>query len=129
MDRPVTTLDVRTERPAAGVVVVRAAGEIDLGTLTTWDTALAGALHSPPDVLVADLGGVEFLGSSGIATLVLVHRETAERGVDFRVAGATRPVLRALEATGVVTLLQLYDTVEQAIGRLSQTSTGSDSTP
>ncbi|MBN6040619.1 STAS domain-containing protein [Amycolatopsis sp. 195334CR] len=131
MERTATTLAVRTARPAAGVAVVSAAGEIDLGTLTTWDTALAAALHSPPEVLVADLSAVEFLGSSGIATLVMVQQETAERGVEFRVAGATRAVRRALEATGVGEVLRLYETVELAVhgGALTQTSTGSDSTP
>ena len=126
-----TTLAVRTTSPAEGVVVVSATGAIDLGTLTTWDTALAAALITPPKVLVADLSAVDFLGSSGIATLVLVQQETAERGVRFRVAGATRPVRRALEATGVGEVLRLYETVELAVqsGQLSQTSTGSESTP
>ncbi|AXB42072.1 STAS domain-containing protein [Amycolatopsis albispora] len=129
MERTATTLDVRTTRPAPGVVVVSAAGEIDLGTLTTWDTALAAALLPPPEVLVADLAGVDFLGSSGIATLVLVQQETAERGVDFRVAGASRPVRRAFEATGVGVMLRLYETAELAGRPAAQTSTGSDSTP
>ncbi|MGC7094793.1 STAS domain-containing protein [Amycolatopsis lurida] len=131
MERAATTLAVRTAHPAAGVTVVSADGEIDLGTLTTWDTALAAALLQPPEALVADLSEVSFLGSSGIATLVMVQQETAARGVEFRVAGATHAVRRALEATGVDAVLRLYETVELAVrgGELSQTSTGSDSTP
>jgi anti-anti-sigma factor len=59
-------------RREGAVVVVRAAGDVDITTTPLLDDQLriATALATPPAPVVADLRDVEFFGSNGISVLL-----------------------------------------------------------
>ena len=50
--------------------VVSPAGDIDLGRSPTLRTHLKAAQRDRPDRLIVDLGQVEYMDSSGVATLI-----------------------------------------------------------
>lgn len=57
--------------------MVELAGELDLAGLDDVEPQLEELLHREPQPLVVDLGGVQFLDSSGIAALIrLANRFT-----------------------------------------------------
>jgi anti-sigma B factor antagonist len=104
-------LTVTVTAPGDGVAVLHAAGEIDLLTATALGERLRE--HQVPGnrMLVLDLTEVDFLGSSGLAEIV-----SAAQGSPRLVLVATsRAVLRPLEATGLLTMLTVYDTVDEAV--------------
>lgn len=98
-----------------GVSVVRCSGEIDMSTAPGLHEAVDLLLGHRPPALVIDMGSVQFLGSAGIAVLVATAQAVAQIGSVFAVVATTRAVLRALEVTGVDTMLPLFATVDDAV--------------
>jgi anti-sigma B factor antagonist len=88
--------------------LLRASGEIDILSAPALRTALLPALESA-ELVVLDLSGVSFLGSSGLAVLVEARDHAQQGGHQLRLVCSSRIVLRALEATG---LRDLFDIVE-----------------
>ncbi|OLT48946.1 hypothetical protein BJF85_10790 [Saccharomonospora sp. CUA-673] len=92
-------------------VIVRAKGEVDLGTVAQLTSALDAACDeaSPPLAVVADLGGVTFLASSGLSALVRAHERCEDAGTPLRVIVGNRAVLRGFEVTGLDKLLDIRE--------------------
>jgi anti-sigma B factor antagonist len=94
-------LSISTLRDDSATVVA-ARGEIDLATAAMLAETIAQALDAPdPQPVVVDLAEVRFCDSSGIRVLVHGRRLADERGLSYRVVGATGVVLDVLEVTGV----------------------------
>jgi anti-sigma B factor antagonist len=91
-------------------VVVRAVGEVDLSCVALLSEQLdrAVALATPPAPVVADLTGVNYLGSCGLALLATAHRQCDQRHTPLRVVANSRAVLRVVEVTGLDTVLSIY---------------------
>jgi anti-sigma B factor antagonist len=89
-------------------VVVRVAGELDMATVASFETALRsveGASH-----VVLDLGECTFLDSSGIGAIA-----NAAAGVPrFSVVAAESSILRVLEITALDTRVRVYPSLDDA---------------
>lgn len=96
------------------VCVVRAVGEIDMVTAPLLRTALAAAF-ADAGVVVVDLCAVNFLGSSGLAVLVESREIAVREQRELRVATNSRIVNRALEVTGLHTVLEISADVPSAL--------------
>jgi len=94
--------------------VVHVVGEIDTLTAPVLRTRLDEHLPEVP-LLVLDLTSVTFLGSAGLAVLVAAKDEADRHNHRFRLVPGSRIVVRALEATGLLTLFDLADTPEAAL--------------
>lgn len=94
-------------------VVVRVDGEIDVATADRFERDVVAVLGRP--LLVLDLTGVRFLGSTGLTRLVELRRRAEEAGTALRlVVAGNRTVWRPLEATGLLAVFALSDSVEEA---------------
>lgn len=113
-DVPGEPMDVEVRR-SEGASVIRLAGEIDMLTTPTLRTRVTEELQESPSVLVLDMLGVEFLGSSGLALLVEALDESRGRDVKLRLVVDSRPVSRPLQATGLTDLFDTYVSVEDAL--------------
>jgi anti-anti-sigma factor len=98
-------LTLRTLPVNDDVVVVTAAGEIDLANGAMFAEVLTAAAAPGPRLLACDLTGVGFLACTGITTLVELRADLAARGGLLRVVTTDSTVLRVLEATGELTNL------------------------
>ncbi|HEY2206354.1 MAG TPA: anti-sigma factor antagonist [Pseudonocardia sp.] len=97
-----------------GSTVLTPVGEIDSLTTPLLRQAVTEAAAEDGTV-VLDLGRVEFLGSVGL--VVLVEASSGQLGpATLRIVpGSRRAVGRAISAAGLIEVLALYDTVEQAL--------------
>ncbi|MFI7118792.1 STAS domain-containing protein [Amycolatopsis sp. NPDC049868] len=94
------------------LLVVAAAGEIDLATAGRLERALRAPL---PAATVLDLSKVGFLGVAGLRVIESVAaRARAERRATGVVAD-TRPVLRLLHLFGADTKIPVYRHLDHAI--------------
>jgi anti-sigma B factor antagonist len=97
-----------------GARIVEASGEIDIISSPPLREALLSAVASA-ELVVLDLSGVTFLGSSGLAVLVELRDNARQSGRELRLACTTRIVLRALEATGLRELFVIAPDVDAAL--------------
>lgn len=90
---------------ANGVVVLTAVGEVDLDSSRVLGYAIDHAVGMRPGEVIVDLAGVSFLDASGAGVLIDGRRRAVDRGVRYRVRGATRIASRVLDVLGVHTVL------------------------
>ena len=103
--------DVRTDTPADGLVVVRAAGEVDMTVSTQFEQALLDAAAGHPGgQVVVDFEELRFLDSSGVHALVKGYHAVAGTGGSLTVRNATGVVARVLTITGVAEALGMGGT-------------------
>jgi anti-anti-sigma factor len=86
-----------------GVIVVR--GEVDMATGPLLDSAIEARELDEPVVL--DLGGVEFIDSSGLRRLLAASRRAAARGSSVVLRDASPEVGRLLDITGTASQFTL----------------------
>ncbi|CAL9494293.1 hypothetical protein SUDANB126_03306 [Streptomyces sp. enrichment culture] len=91
-----------------GAWVVAAQGSYDMQSIKPLADALTTAAKEHPKV-VLDASGITFADSSLLNLLALTHREAA-----LRVAAPARQLQRVLELTGMDTVLEVRDTLEEA---------------
>lgn len=106
-------LNVAVSRATDEVVVLRVAGEIDLLTANLLGERVREQQLLPTNrVVVLDLSGVSFMGSSGLAEIVAAAQADSAQLV---LVATSRAVLRPLEATGLLPMLTVYESVDEAI--------------
>jgi anti-sigma B factor antagonist len=96
------------------LAVVSAVGEIDLGTAPVLERELTEVVDAAttPTMVVADLSGVTFVGSTGLAVLTGCHGRCAERAVPFVVAVTDPAVRRILALTKLDHVLDVVDSID-----------------
>lgn len=90
-----------------GVLVV--AGELSLAEAPILERHLTDALETATSTVVVDLGGVEFIDSTGLSVLVRAHQQATERGVEFGVRNPRAQAHRLLSLTGLEERLTIAD--------------------
>ncbi len=92
-----------TSRDENGTPVITIAGELDLSNTGQAKAAIDTALASQDQRLILELGGLEYMDSSGIALLAAAARQTRE--VELRDPSAI--VRRLIELTGLDQILRM----------------------
>jgi len=107
-------ISLKLQRYGSAIVVI-VAGEVDLLIAERLREVLNEQVSARPDVLVIDLEGVLFFGSTGLTALALTRRAAIELGVELRVVATNRSTLRPLQLTGMADELVIYPSREEAL--------------
>ena len=105
------------EAVAPGVVRATLEGRMDAAGARTVDlqfNAIAGSHRG----LIADMSGVNFLSSMGIRTLMLAAKTMQRRGGTLVLLAPRPEVLSMLEVTGVLDMLPVVSTADEAEQRI-----------
>ena len=103
----------RTVKDAA---VLDVSGDVDMASSPELRAELSPLTRAQEKRIVVNLADVEFMDSSGIATLVISLKEAKRYGGDFRLASPGGNVLRVLKLSNLTSLFKICDTVEEAAG-------------
>ncbi|MET9935736.1 MULTISPECIES: STAS domain-containing protein [unclassified Streptomyces] len=107
-----TGLKVTVEEEHDRLVVLRLVGVLDYDTSTVLfeqATAAAGTCHH----LVLDVSQVTFCDSSGLNTLLRLHRRTRADGAALTLVAVPAQLRRLLRITGTDTVLTLRDNLAE----------------
>jgi anti-sigma B factor antagonist len=103
-------------RSVGEITIVDLVGQIDLGSSPSLRKTLLESLKATTHMAI-NLGGVSYIDSSGIASLVEVLRaaqDAKKRLVLFGVGGAVLQVLQLTRLTGIFEIVQTEEQVLQA---------------
>jgi anti-anti-sigma factor len=101
---------LRLELEIAGeCAVLSVTGDLDAFSAPDLESYLEGRCLAGCSVLEVDLTGVPTLASAGLSALISVRRECERRGMDLRLRGARRSVLRVFELTGLARIFTFAD--------------------
>jgi anti-sigma B factor antagonist len=107
----VTDLGIERSVQADGVVRVTLSGELDLASVPKLEAELSDIESSAPGVVLIDLGGLEFMDSSGLRALVMANDRAGTAGRRLAIVPGPPLVRRVFEITK---LDQHLDLVEDA---------------
>jgi anti-sigma B factor antagonist len=85
-------------------------GELDIGSAAALEATLAEACAAGAKEVVLDMGGVEFIDSSGLSAIVRCKMLCEEHGCGYSLTPAQRPVQGVFEVTGIAQRLRFRDT-------------------
>jgi anti-anti-sigma factor len=103
---------IQATHPSPDVELLRVSGELDMLTAPILADHVQRVLPTDTRRLVIDLSGVTFLGSSGLTTLLQVHRSLGDGQLALV---CSTNALRALQATALDTLFTIHPTVQDAL--------------
>jgi anti-sigma B factor antagonist len=102
-------------RPVGDVLVVQCHGRIVNGSEVNTLHAYFGDTRAKYADVVMQLDNVDFIDSSGLGALVrLMHTSRAKHG-DLKLCGAPESVRKVLQMTNLLSLFEVYDSLEEAI--------------
>ncbi|MDQ6805409.1 MAG: STAS domain-containing protein [Actinomycetota bacterium] len=97
------TGSLKIERAAdARGIVLQLAGELDLESSPELDRRLREVESAKPGRLLIDLGGLEFMDSTGLAVMVRAQRSARVNGHQLALRPGPTQVQRLFELTGVL---------------------------
>ena len=102
-------------RDEGGTVVVSVHGEIDLQHSPQLRKHLIGLMVKVCPVVV-DMAGVDYIDSSGVASLVEAYQMARKNGTRFVLAMVSARALRVLQLARLDKVFVLADTVEAGLG-------------
>jgi anti-anti-sigma factor len=101
--------------PSGNAIVLHCQGRINFpGETQTFSTIVAEVLPSARRMVV-DLAGIDSVDSGGLGELMLTHMWAEAAGFTLKFASPKQSVLHLFEATNVVSVLDVYASVPEAI--------------
>jgi anti-sigma B factor antagonist len=101
-------IDVRHESRPGGLVLTPS-GDVDLLRAGSLRSALMLAIKGRPGRLVVDMHEVDYMDSSGVATLIEAMTAARESGVAFALCSLNEQVLTTLQITRLDSVFTIMD--------------------
>ncbi len=107
-------VDIKTSRHG-DAALLRAVGDVDMSGSPLLRESLRQMLQAKPSRLIVDLGGVEYMDSSGVATLVEAMKNARAGGTKLALC-AMKPRVRGIfEIARLDKYFAIFDTADQAL--------------
>jgi anti-sigma B factor antagonist len=104
------------EKEIGGVTVLDLSGRVTLGEESNQlRTKIKDLLAQGKKRLVLDLGDVSYIDSAGLGTLVAGYTSSQNQGAGMKLANLTKRFHEQLNITKLVTVFEVYNSVEDAI--------------
>ena len=94
---------------AGDELTVRASGELSRSTAEKFEAELRLAISGNASTVDLDLGGVGFIDSTGLRSLLRVANHSVRNGGRLRMRSASPPVQKAIEWGGLERSVRLVD--------------------
>ncbi len=112
-----------TTRTADGVTIIYCNGRIVFGEETAELREKVKSLLTQSKQLILNLGGVSYIDSGGLGTLVGLYTSARAAGGDIKLANLTKRVDDQLQITKLVTIFEVYDGEENALAAFKKAAT------
>jgi anti-sigma B factor antagonist len=107
-----------TTRTVDGVLVVNCDGRIVFGEESAELRDSVKKLLTQTNKLILNLGGVTYIDSGGLGTLVALYTTAHNAGGTIKLSNLTQRVGDLLQVTKLLTIFEVYDTEEEAVQSL-----------
>jgi anti-sigma B factor antagonist len=104
-----------TTRTVDGILVVNCDGRIVFGEESAELRDTVRQLLSQNNQVVLNLGGVTYIDSGGLGTLVSLYTTAHNAGGAIKLSNLTQRVGDLLQVTKLLTVFEVFDTEEEAI--------------
>ncbi|MFT5424852.1 MAG: anti-sigma B factor antagonist [Phycisphaerales bacterium] len=112
---PENDADFKSHSPGQGVLVVTPGVDIDMSRSPELRMILRGALDGGTKKLVVDLAKVEYMDSSGLATLVEVMRLAKTHNASLVLAALHEKVRAIFDIARLDQFFTIVDSIDEAL--------------
>jgi anti-sigma B factor antagonist len=114
MDRDIVPR-LRVERqPERSGVALAVTGDLDAANAQVLRDALVDAIDNQGGLIVVDMSQVNYIDSIGLGTMVAGLKRGSEADARLRFVITNPQILKVLQITGLVRLLEIHETREAA---------------
>lgn len=97
-------------------LAISLAGSFDALTAEEAQKCIETQLDGGQQQVVLDMSQVDFMSSAGVRVLLEMTKRSRGMGGDLRLAAAQPGVQRTLELSGLVRVIKVYASLEEAMG-------------
>lgn len=98
-----------------GQKVIKLVGSLDAAHAAQVEASLAKLVNQDQARVVLHLGGVDFIDSRGLATLVMAMKKARQQKGELYLCHLTPAVTELFELTALTKALSVFDTQEEAL--------------
>jgi anti-sigma B factor antagonist len=103
-------------------VIISFSGKIDIGYYNLFLKKLNDALLSGRKNILMDFSAATFISSMGISAILEAKNYTVNNGGKFIISGLNNKIRQVFDLIGVLNLLDVCDTIEEAVLKLPEAS-------
>lgn len=103
----------------SGVVCLALAGRFDEFAVPEAEKAFADAVNHEHVRVLLDLSGVEYVTSSGLRAILMLHRAVGNRAGALRLCGLTPFVAQVFDVSNFTSLFEIHPTRDAALKSLA----------
>ncbi len=96
-------------------MILKLGGEIDMKCSAALKNKFAELYEQNPQVLVVNMEKVEFLDSSGLASLVGALKWCRQNNSEFKLVGLSKRVKSIFEICKLESIFQIYNSEDEAL--------------
>jgi anti-sigma B factor antagonist len=111
-----------TEKEENGITILNLTGEIDLQHSPELRKVLQEKIKKSCRALVLDFGGVEYIDSSGLATLVEYRRDSRKYNGEIALINLSTRVRTIFDLVRLNEIISIYPTLAEATAALQPKS-------
>lgn len=104
-------MQVRNQRYEASLVV-RVSGRLDAVTAPAFEAHCQQVLQQGERDLILEFGGMDYLSSAGLRSILVVAKATGAAGGQFALANAGGMVRNIFEISGFLRMFRVIETLE-----------------
>jgi anti-sigma B factor antagonist len=103
-------------RHVEGTTVLEVSGRITLGEGgVTLRDAIQNALKTGTTKLIVDMGGVNYMDSSGVGELTAAYTSARNKGCELKLLHLTRKIDDLMQITKLATIFDIYSNEQHAL--------------
>ena len=106
---------VREVRWQDELVVVDVSGDVDMAHSAAFQQGLSDVMAKKPKHVILDMGGVDYMDSSGIASLVKLQSQAKAIGASLSLVAVHQNVQSIFQITRLDGLFKVFATEQEAI--------------
>ncbi|MGO8732752.1 MAG: STAS domain-containing protein [Terriglobia bacterium] len=103
-----------SSRKEGSATVVQVSGRLDADAAPGFELSCVQLVRGAEKVIVLDLGGVQYISSSGLRSLLVIGKYQQQRGGVLRLANLTPTVAQLFEQSNFQSLFPCFDSAEKA---------------
>ncbi|MCU0609244.1 MAG: STAS domain-containing protein [Chitinispirillaceae bacterium] len=93
-------------------------GDLDATNVETVLEKIVGLFNAGKVHLVSDFKKLRYVNSTGLGILLHLSKSAREKSGSFKMANVNENVFEIIEIIGATSLLEIYDSVEEAVASL-----------
>jgi anti-sigma B factor antagonist len=105
----------------AGVVILDLRGEIDVSTAPGLRDILMGLIEDNAGPVLVNLSNVLYMDSAGLSVFIAAHHKAQNAGRVLGLVNPQQPIQQVLKLTRVDKVFQIFPSIEEGIGAVSET--------